>query len=56
MYFDETFMVDRVFDGLLESRNKGRKSSHGPKLSEKCHEKVNVLQEKTVFISKNLFN
>ena len=43
MYSDESYMVYRDFDEFLESRKKFEKSSHGPKLSEKSHEKVNAL-------------
>ena len=39
-------MAFRDFDEFLESRKKFEKSSHGRKLSEKCHEKVNALQAK----------
>ena len=43
MYFNQTYMVYRAFAELLESRKKFQKSSHGRKLSEKCHKKVNAL-------------
>ena len=46
MYFNQTYMVYRAFAELLESRKKFEKSSHGPKLSKKSHEKVNALQAK----------
>ena len=43
MYFNQTYMVYRAFAEILESRKKIEKSSHGRKLSEKCHKKVNAL-------------
>ena len=46
MYSNETNRVHSDFDEFLESRKIFEKSSHGPKLSEKCHEKVNALQAK----------
>ena len=52
MYSDETYMVYRTFNEFLESRKIFEKNSHGPKLSEKCHEKVNSLQEKRVLVLK----
>ena len=52
MYSDETYMVYRDFDEFLESRKIFGKSSHGPKLSEKCHEKVVQAQVKQFLILK----
>ena len=53
MYSDETYMVYRTFNEFLESRKIFEKSSHGPKLSEKCHEKVNLVQVKKFLILKS---
>ena len=53
MYSNETNRVYRNFDEFLESRKKFEKSSHGQKLSEKCHEKVNLAQVKKFLILKN---
>ena len=53
MYSDETYMVYRTFNEFLESRKIFGKSSHGPKLSEKCHEKVNLVQVKKFLILKS---
>ena len=55
MYFNQTYIVHRAFAELLESRKKFKKSSHGPELSEKCHEKVNALQAKKFLTSKTRF-
>ena len=52
MYSDETHMIYRTFYEFLESRKIFEKSSHGPKLSEKCHEKVNLAQVKKYFTLK----
>ena len=52
MYSDETYMVYRTFNEFLESRKIFEKSSHGPKLSEKCHEKGVQAQEKQFLILK----
>ena len=52
MYFNQTYMVCRVFAELLQSRKFFEKSSHGRKLSEKSHEKVNALQAKKFWILK----
>ena len=52
MYFNQTYMVCRVFAEFLESRKNFEKSSHGRKLSEKSHEKVNALQAKKFWILK----
>ena len=43
MFSNETYRVYRSLDEFLESGKKFRKSSHGQKLSEKSHEKVNAL-------------
>ena len=48
-------MVYRAYAELLESRKKFAKSSHGRKLSEKCHEKVNALQAKKFLTLKTRF-
>ena len=55
MYCNQTYMVYRAFAELLESRKKFEKSSHGRKLSEKCHEKVNALQAKKFWTLKTRF-
>ena len=53
MSSNETNRVYSDFDEFLESRKIFEKSSHGPKLSEKCHEKVNLAQVKKFLILKN---
>ena len=52
MYSIETNRVHSDFDELFESRKIFEKSSHGQKLSEKCHEKVNLAQVKKYFTLK----
>ena len=52
MFFNQTYMFYRIFAELSESGKKFEKSSHGRKLSEKCHEKVNALQAKRFLILK----
>ena len=46
-------MVYRDFDKFLESIKIFEKGSNGPKLSEKCHEKVNLVQVKKFLILKS---
>ena len=53
MYPNETNRVYRDFDEVLESSKKFEKSSHGQKLSEKCHEKVNLVQVKKFLVLKS---
>ena len=48
MYSNETNMIYRTFDEFLESRKNFEKSSHGQKLSEKPHEKVNARKVKNL--------
>ena len=55
MYFNSTYNVYKAFAELSESRKKIEKSSHGRKLSEKCHEKVNALQAKKFWTLKTRF-
>ena len=55
MYFNQINMVCRVLAELLESRKFLKKSSHGRKLSEKSHEKVNALQAKKFWTLKTGF-
>ena len=42
MILNETYRVYRSFDEFFESAKIFEKSSHGQKLSEKIHEKVNA--------------
>ena len=51
-YSNETYRVCRTFDEFLDSRKIFEKSSHGPKLCEKCHEIVYALQAKRFLIFK----
>ena len=44
---------NRTFNEFLESRKIFEKSSHGPKLSEKCYEKVDLVQVKKFLILKS---
>ena len=46
MSSNETNRVYSDFDEFLESRKISEKGSHGQKLSEKCQEKVNLVQVK----------
>ena len=52
MYSVEINRVHSDFDEFLESRKIFEKSSHGPKLSEKCHEKIVQAQVKQFLILK----
>ena len=51
-YSNETYRVCRTFDEFLDSRKIFEKSSHGPKLSKKCHEKVVQAQAKRFLVLK----
>ena len=52
MYSNETNRVYSDFDEFLKFRKNFEKSSHGQKLSEKCHEKVVQAQVKQFLILK----
>ena len=56
MSSNETNRVYSDFDEFLLSRKKFEKSSHGQKLSEKCHEKVNLVQVKKFLSLKSWLN
>ena len=46
MYSNGFYRVCNTFDEFLDSTKIFEKSSHGQKLSEKCHEKVNLAEVK----------